>query len=203
MFSGIIEAIGKITDIQTINGCKNITLTRPTHFKDILIGDSIAVNGVCLTVTNITPANFSVTLVPETLDKTNLGHLHINDIVNLERSITLLQRISGHYVQGHVDGTANILNLVPDRGEALLITFHLSTSLTRYVVQKGYITIDGMSMTILETGSDWFAVTLIPHTRKTTIAHTYQIGHIVNIEVDIIGKYVEQLIGVPNHAFLH
>jgi riboflavin synthase len=203
MFSGIIEAVGKITHIQIINGCKNITLTRPSHFKDILIGDSISVNGVCLTVTAITHTDFSVTLVPETLDKTNLSYLNINDVVNLERSITLLQRISGHYVQGHVDGTAKILKVAPDRGEALLITFHLSASLSRYIVKKGYITIDGMSMTILATGSDWFTVTLIPHTRTITIAHTYQVDHLVNIEVDIIGKYVEQLIGVPAHASLH
>lgn len=195
MFTGIVETIGIIQDITFLTNNIQFVISPKIPFHDVIIGDSIAVNGACLTVTQLTDNTFFVTAVPETLRVTNLNQLTQNSIVNLERSLKLNARLGGHYVQGHVDGTAEIIDLNID-DSAWSVTFNFSPALAKYIVNKGYITIDGMSITIIDVTSDTFTVTFIPHTQQATIVHQYRLGSKVNIEVDIISKYVEKLLGV-------
>lgn len=192
MFSGIVECIGKILNIAEFDGCKQLTIAPAIAFSDLKIGDSIAVNGVCLTVTQFNETSFQVQIVPETLRLTNLGFLQAERLVNLERSITLQTRIGGHHVQGHVDGVGIISDIKNDQGSALLVTFSVPENIAHFIVKKGYVTIDGMSITIVDVGRDWFTVTLIPHTQDITIVKQYQLQQAVNIEVDILGKYIEK-----------
>ena len=203
MFSGIVEALGKVIYIEDIEGCKQLTISYPTHFKDLLVGDSMSVNGVCLTITALTHQSFNVTVVPETLRQTNLGYLAVNDIVNLERALTLLRRIGGHYVQGHVDEVGEILEITPDQSKALLMTMSIPQHLSKYLVAKGYITLDGMSVTIIHAATTWFTTTLIPHTQVNTITNRYRVGSLVNIEVDIVSKYIEKLMGASTNVNVH
>lgn len=196
MFSGIVETMGVIKEVVIADGCHHLTITPSILFDDLKIGDSVAVNGVCLTVTHFTPHDFNVTVVPETLRLTNLNHIQTNDTVNLERSITLNTRLGGHYVQGHVDGTGQILEIKADHSDALLVKISIPAHLAKYVVPKGYITLDGMSITVIEATQNWFTVTFIPHTQAVTNVHRYEIDQLINIEVDIMGKYVERLLGV-------
>lgn len=195
MFGGIVETIGTIQQFHTTQTCRHFTIMPQHVFDDLRIGDSIAVNGVCLTVTQFTANTFDVTAVPETLRLTNLGHLTVNSTVNLERSLKLTDRIGGHYVQGHVDGTGEIIKLEKDGDNTLLVTIAISEKLSRYLVKKGYITIDGMSITVIDVAPTWFTVTFIPHTQAVTVVSHYCPGRTVNIEVDILGKYVEKLVG--------
>ena len=200
MFSGIVETTGKVTKITMVNGCQEVTIAHSADFQDLIVGDSIAVNGVCLTITTFTHNTFTVTAVPETLRCTNLNHIQTNDSVNLERSIQMGGRLGGHLVQGHVDDIGTILEMSPDNSNALLAKIHVPERLMRYIVQKGYITLDGMSMTVVETSPIWFSVTIIPHTQHASIAQHYHIGSAINIEVDILSKYIEKLLGVTRHA---
>ena len=124
----------------------------------------------------------------------------MNDMVNLERSLTLSSRIGGHYVQGHVEGVGEILEITPDNSEALLVKISIPPKLAKYVIPKGYITLDGMSITVINTTPEWFTVTLIPHTQALTIVKHYKVGDLINIEVDILGKYVEKILGAYTHA---
>lgn len=204
MFSGIVECIGTISDVLDADGCKHFTITPALPFDDIAIGDSIAVNGVCLTVTQFTASQFNVTAVPETLRLTNLSQLSVSDHVNLERSLKCNSRIGGHFVQGHVDAVGEILELKHDQqSSALIIKISLPLHLQNKVVNKGYITLDGMSITVIHSAEDGFTITLIPHTQSATIAQHYRIGSQINIEVDILGKYVEKMIGAYAHANSH
>ncbi len=189
MFNGIIETTGTIETIQTTNSCKQFTITPKKIFNDVAINDSVAVNGVCLTVTHIQNNCFDVTVVPETLQLTNLDQLVPLDIVNLERSIKLTDRISGHWVQGHVDGMGEIMQL-DSHGDALLVKISIPPTLANYIVNKGYITLDGMSITVIQAEPEWITVTFIPHTQQLTIINQYKIGSRINIEVDILGKYI-------------
>ena len=150
MFNGIVEATGYIENVQADEGCKHFIIRSTTLFSDIHINDSIAVNGVCLTVTHIEGFIFHVTAVPETLRLTNLDVLTIGSSVNLERAMQYHARVSGHYSQGHVDGMGKIL-AIQQEGAALIVKIGLSTSLTKYIVNKGYITLDGMSITVIQT----------------------------------------------------
>ncbi len=200
MFSGIVECIGFITAIILNDGCKQFTIQPEIPFDDLNIGDSVCVNGICLTVTHFTNTDFNVTVVPETLRVTNLDNLVINDPVNLERSLKLGQRLGGHYVQGHVDGVGEILSITPDHSSALLVKISLPKKLTNYLVNKGYITIDGMSITIIEAAEEWFTVTFIPHTQAVTVTNQYRVGHTVNLEADIVGKYIEKITRGAIHA---
>jgi riboflavin synthase len=134
-----------------------------------------------------------VELAPETLRKTTLGQLRQGDEVNLERSLAANGRVGGHFVQGHVDSTAAVVALQPD-GEAVIVTFQAPEALMRYIVPKGYVALDGMSLTVVETGPDWFTISFIPHTSMVTIVRHYQPGRLVNLEVDVLGKYVEKLL---------
>ena len=201
MFSGIVECIGIITSIIMENGCKHLSIQAAMPLDDLMIGESISVNGICLTVTDFTATHFNVTVVPETLRITNLGDLEINDAVNLERSLKLGSRMGGHYVQGHVDGVGEILELTHDqKSTALLVKISLPEKLSNYVVRKGYITLDGMSITIIEAAHNWFTVTFIPHTQAVTTVQQYAIGRKINIETDIVGRYVEKITRGVTHA---
>jgi riboflavin synthase len=193
MFSGIVEETGTIAHIDTRPGGTTLTIQALQVLADLKVGDSLAVNGACLTVVRSDQTACVVELAPETLRKTALGHLRQGDEVNLERSLAVNGRMGGHFVQGHVDSTAAVVALQPD-GEAVIVTFQAPETLMRYIVPKGYVALDGMSLTVVETGPDWFTISFIPHTSMVTIVRHYQPGHLVNLEVDVLGKYVEKLL---------
>jgi riboflavin synthase len=192
MFNGIVESIGTITHLTADENSIHFTIHAP--FYDLTIGESVAVNGVCLTVTEFAQDTFQVTCVAETLKVTNLSTLNTHDKVNLERSLKADGRISGHYVQGHVDCTGEIIDLTTD-GVAFNATIQIPSIFMKYIVNKGYIALDGMSITIIATKENTFTVTFIPHTRQVTIIPEYRMGTKINIEVDILSKYVEKQFG--------
>lgn len=195
MFSGIVEAIGLVSNMTVTNDGVHFAITPSIRFSDLKTGDSVAANGVCLTVTALSDVTFHTTAVPETLRVTNLHTLNEGSHVNLERSLRLSDRIGGHYVQGHIDGIGKIIDIQRDGKEALIAKISIPSSLAKYIVNKGYIGLDGMSITIIAAGADWFTITFIPHTQQVTIVNQYQVGTLVNIEVDILSKYVEKLVG--------
>lgn len=194
MFSGIVETLGTVRYLNKTNDTVVFHIEPHHAFNDVRIGDSIAVNGVCLTVTELMGNLFSVTAVPETLRLTNLKELEQESTLNLERALLVGGRNGGHNVQGHVDGVGSILAIEQDGRDAWLVTIEVPAELSKYIVKKGYITIDGMSITVVDASPGQFSVTFIPHTRQVTIVNQYQLGRIVNIEVDILGKYIEQII---------
>lgn len=202
MFSGIVEMTGHVIASETIDHCYHVTIQPTSPFNDIQIGDSIAVNGVCLTVTAFTSVHFNATIVPETLRLTNLQDLKMGKEVNLERSVTLQTRIGGHLVQGHVD-TVSQIQAIQQEGEAILVTLSIAPALTKYIIKKGFIGIDGMSITVIDVFTDTFTVTFIPHTQHASIVNHYQVGTLVNIEVDMLAKYLEKLTGDTQHANRH
>ena len=188
MFTGIVEEVGRV---QTAGG-GGLSVGASRVLDDLGLGDSIAVSGVCLTVTRLSDSGFSVDVVPETLRRTTLGSLGVGDPVNLERSLAANGRFGGHVVQGHVDGTASIESVVPE-GEASLVCFAAPPAIMRYVVEKGFVAVDGISLTVVDCGERSFRVTLIPYTRENTAMRARREGDRVNIEVDIMAKYIEKL----------
>ncbi|TAK74986.1 MAG: riboflavin synthase [Gammaproteobacteria bacterium] len=188
MFSGIVETVGLVNSLTYSLDDIKLTITPCEYFSDLKVGDSIAINGVCLTITDLQGETFNVTAVPETLRRSNLQHLSIDCLVNLERAIKANDRIGGHYVQGHVDDMGEIIEI-----KAQIFKISVPSNLTKYIVNKGYIALDGMSITVIEANEKWFSVTLIPHTKKVSIAAHYQLGTKINIEVDILGKHIEKL----------
>lgn len=193
MFSGIVSAVGIIQHILTKKDSIDFVILVPETFSDLIIGESVAVNGVCLTVTHISESCMYVTAVPETLRVTTLCELTENSSVNLERSVTINTRLGGHYVQGHVDAVGEIIDIKSDGDAAILVKISMPETLGRYVVTKGYITLDGMSITVIDVAPNSFTVTFIPHTQEVTIVNQYHIGSKINLEVDILGKYIEKL----------
>jgi riboflavin synthase len=193
MFSGIVEEVGVVQAVEQRAGGATLWIQANKVLEGTRIGDSIAINGTCLTVVELDSEGFSVELAPETLRRTNLGELRLASQVNLERSLAANGRVGGHFVQGHIDATAEIIETTPD-GEGLMVRFRTPEALMRYIVPKGYVAVDGMSLTVVETGSDWFSVSFIPHTRAVTVVRDYRSGRQVNLEVDILGKYVERLL---------
>jgi riboflavin synthase len=193
MFSGIVEEVGTITALDRRSGGITLTIRARHILEQTQIGDSVAVNGACLTVVRFDEQTFDVDMAPETLRKTSLHQYGIGDDVNLERSLLANGRVGGHFVQGHIDSTAEVVDMAPD-GEGVLATFRPPAELMRYIVPKGYVAIDGMSLTVVDTGADWFSISFIPHTREVTVVKDYNSGHLVNLEVDILGKYVEKLL---------
>ncbi len=193
MFSGIVEEVGMVERMTERPGGATLTIRAHTVLEGTKVGDSIAFNGVCLTVVRFDATTFDVELAPETLRKTCLGVLQTGDEVNMERSLAANGRLGGHIVQGHVDSTADIIAMQPD-GEGVMMTFRAPLSMMKYIVSKGYIAIDGMSLTVVDTGPDWFTISFISHTRAVTVVRHYQPGRQVNLEVDILGKYVEKLL---------
>ena len=187
MFTGIVEEIGKVISASTTR----LVIAAPQVVDGMNPGDSIAVNGACLTVTDFDRASFSVDVMPETLQRTNLGLLKAGDSVNLERPTALGGKMSGHLVQGHVDNTGRIIALEWE-GEALLLQFEAPTEILRYAVPKGFIAVDGISLTITEKDSSSFRVSVVEYTRQNTTLGSRKKGDVVNLEVDIIAKYVAQ-----------
>ena len=193
MFTGIIEDIGRIESIEAINNHAGLLLTIASEkiVSDVNLGDSISVNGICLTVTNYADTNFQVEVMPETIAKTSLEGIANNSRVNLERAMKANARFGGHIVSGHIDGVGKITAIEED-GIANWYTVQTSEPLMRYIIMKGSIAIDGTSLTVAGVEGDTFKVSIIPHTSEQTIFSTYQVGTIVNLENDIVGKYIEQ-----------
>jgi riboflavin synthase len=193
MFTGIVEELGEIVAIEHSEESAVVTVRGPLVTMDARHGASIAVNGVCLTVVDHDGETFSVDVMAETLNRSSLGSLQAGARVNLERAMTASARLDGHIVQGHVDGTAQILARVPgDRWEVVQLTLPLE--LSRYVVEKGSITVDGVSLTVSAVTDDTFSVSLIPTTLELTTLGHKGVGDLVNLEVDVIAKYVERLL---------
>jgi len=187
VFTGIVEEIGKVI----LSRPGNLTIAAGKALEDMEEGASMAVNGVCLTVTGFDNKSFSVNVMPETLDKTNLGMLKASDEVNLERPLTLEGRLGGHLVQGHIDDTARVIS-VSRRGDSILVGFETPPRLTAYIVEKGFIAVDGVSLTVVSKDNSSFQVSLVGYTRQNTILGSRRVGDTVNLEADIIAKYVEQ-----------
>lgn len=191
MFTGIIETIGKIQKIERDE--TNIHFTVASNISDELqIDQSVSHNGVCLTVVALSPGQHMVTAIHETLIKSNLAHLKIGDKVNLERCTIAGSRLDGHIVQGHVDQTA-ICTALKDENGSWIYTFQYDSRIGNITVEKGSIAVNGISLTVLDSQVDHFSVAIIPYTYENTVMHTVQIGDTVNLEFDIIGKYVTKL----------
>ena len=188
MFTGIVEEFGTVT----VAGGGRLTIATTKVIQGLEVGGSINVNGACLTVVSVHQATFSVDVVPETLRRTNLGRLAPGDGVDLERPVAVNGRLDGHIVQGHVDGTGTIES-VADEGKALLVRVKAPLDLMRYVVEKGFVAVDGVSLTVVHSLDDGFTVTIIPFTNEHTVFNEREVGDEVNIEVDILAKYVERL----------
>ncbi len=195
MFTGIVEELGEVVGVTpTAQDSVLVAVRGPLVTSDARHGDSIAVNGVCLTVVDVDGGVFTADVMGETLRRSALGALRAGDPVNLERAAALGSRLGGHLVQGHVDGVGEVLAREPaPRWET--VRFRLPVALSRYVVEKGSITIDGVSLTVAEVGDDWFSVGLIPTTLALTTLGTRAVGDPVNLEMDVLAKYVERLLG--------
>lgn len=193
MFTGIIEEMGEVIAIEQRGDSALLSVRGKTVTSDARHGDSIAVNGVCLTVVDVDDDVFTVDVIKESLDRTSLGGLAQGSTVNLERAVRADQRLGGHIVQGHVDGTAVLLSREP--GESWdNLRFSLSPALARYVAEKGSIAIDGISLTVTTVDDESFGVSLIPTTLRLTTMGAREAGDLVNLEVDVIAKYVERLV---------
>lgn len=193
MFTGIVEELGKIRHLRSGSQAAQMEIIARRVLEDAAIGDSIAVNGVCLTVTALRADGFTVDLSAETLRLTNLGDLHPGSPVNLERSLAFGGKMGGHFVQGHVDGVGTVAEIKPE-GEGKMVRFRAPAEVMRYIVSKGYVGVDGMSLTVVEPDATTFAVAFIPHTLAHTVAQFYRPGVHVNLEADVLGKYVEKFI---------
>ncbi|WP_433138410.1 riboflavin synthase [Actinomadura nitritigenes] len=194
MFTGIVEELGEIVAVEAEGDSAVLTIRGPLVTEDAVHGASIAVNGVCLTVVDVKDGTFTADAMKETLDRSSLGALEPGSKVNLERPVRLSDRLGGHLVQGHVDGVGTILSRQP--GERWdVVTVSLPAPLARYVVGKGSITVDGISLTVVEAGADRFGVALIPTTLSLTTLGHKKPGDPVNLEVDVVAKYVERMLG--------
>jgi len=188
MFTGIVEEVGRVTSAQS----GKLVISTSEVLRGIELGRSIAVNGVCLTITSFNTSSFSVDIMLETLKRTNLGLLSAGDEVNLERPLTLGKPLGGHLVQGHVDDTGRVASITWE-GEAMLFRFEAPHEVMRYIVEKGFIAVDGVSLTVVAKDASSFQVSVVDFTRKHTTLGSRRVGDLVNLEVDIVAKYVEQL----------
>ncbi len=189
MFTGIIEDIGTVKTLQSDRRSMEITVISPKIVADVKLGDSIAVNGVCLTVTHYNDQELTMDVMPETVKATNLQQLTVGNAVNLERAMPANGRFGDHFVSGHVDGVGKILRKRP-MANAVYIEIELSEDLTSYCIPKGSITIDGTSLTLFHVEKNSVTVSLIPHTYKETVLGIKNVGALVNIETDLVGKYI-------------
>ncbi|KAJ2611000.1 Riboflavin synthase alpha chain [Coemansia sp. RSA 1365] len=202
MFTGIIECMGRVVEFTRLdtteaggNGASLAISGARTILDDCHLGDSIAINGTCLTVTEFTEDTFKVGLAPETLNRTNLGQLQTGDPVNLERALAAGHRFGGHFVQGHIDTTAEIIEITPE-ANSIWYKLRLSDSgLLRSIIPKGFIAVDGTSLTVCDVNDDerWFTIMMIAYTQTHVVMPTKSVGSLVNIEVDMLGKYVEKV----------
>jgi riboflavin synthase len=194
VFTGIVEELGEVVGKENLADAARFTIRGPVVTADAGHGDSIAVNGVCLTVVEVLPDGaFTADVMQETLNRSSLQKLDIGTRVNLERAAAVNSRLGGHIVQGHVDGTGHVLARTPSEHWDV-VRIALPAELARYVVEKGSITVDGISLTVSGLGADWFEVSLIPTTRELTTLGRAPVGTPVNLEVDVIAKYVERLL---------
>jgi len=196
MFSGIVEELGTVAAVEDQGDAVRITIAATTVLEDVALGDSVSVNGCCLTVSTVSttrPASFTADVMRETLDKTGVGDLTTGDRVNLERAVTPTTRLGGHIVQGHVDGTGAVRRRTHSEHWEL-VEVEAPTELLRYLVPKGSITVDGISLTVVDVLADGFTVSLIPETLARTTLGFRQPGDRVNLEADVIAKHVERLL---------
>ena len=191
MFSGIVQEVGKVIKMEG----ENLTIESDFICKNSEVSESICVSGACLTITNIENNKFSVNVVNETLSRTNIGNLTKNSKVNLESSLRLGDKIGGHMVQGHVDCTTKVISITKDSG-SWIVEFEKPTSIASYFVEKGFIAIDGVSLTVTNNESSSFRVSIIPYTWENTIFSGYQSGSIVNLEPDMTAKYIENFMNL-------
>jgi riboflavin synthase len=195
MFTGIVEELGTVEDVADQGDAVRLTIRAETLLDDVRAGDSIAVNGCCLTVTDKTADTWTADVMQETLDQTSLRGAQPGDRVNLERAVTPTTRLGGHIVQGHVDGVGQVVSRTPSEHWEV-VEVSMPTSLAKYVVDKGSITVDGVSLTVVSAAEDRFTVSLIPETlSRTTLGHR-RLGDRVNLETDVIARHVEKLVGV-------
>jgi riboflavin synthase len=199
MFTGIIEEVGSILDVTGVGSGSRLRIAASTVLSDVSLGDSIAVNGVCLTVTSFKSDQFTADVVPETMRRTNLHQLRAGSAVNLERAMSIGRRFGGHIVSGHIDGVGEVTNIKKE-DNAHILTIRIPDALSRYIVQKGSVALNGISLTVMNVVDNQFEVSLIPHTRGVTTAETFQVGSQINVECDIIGKYVERLLAFTNNS---
>jgi len=188
VFTGIVEEVGKVTSAQP----GSLVITAGDILQRLEVGGSIAVNGVCLTIISFDTNTFSVDIMLETKERTNLGLLSAGDRVNLELPLALGGQLGGHLVQGHVDATGRVASVIR-QGEARIVMFEASPEIMRYIVEKGFIAVDGVSLTVVTKDTSSFQVSLVDYTWRHTVLGDRQVGDLVNLEVDIIAKYVEQL----------
>ncbi|NLE95555.1 MAG: riboflavin synthase [Dehalococcoidia bacterium] len=188
MFSGIVEEIGTILELSP----HHIAIEASKILSDTVVSDSISVSGVCLTVTAAGPGSFRASVMPETLRRSNLGSLTVGDLVNLERAVTPETRLGGHLVLGHVDGVGHIVSIVPEE-EARMVSIQAPAEVMRYIAFKGSVAVDGVSLTVARLDSDSFAVSLVPYTSEHTTLGRARPGQIVNLEVDVVARYLERL----------
>ena len=194
MFTGIIEELGRVLELKKREVGARITIACSAVLQDAAPGSSIAINGACLTAVSVSKDHFSAELAPETLKRTNLGDLKPGSLANLERPLRATGRLDGHFVLGHVDGTGEILALEALGDANWWLRIRIPQQLSRYVVYKGSLAVDGISLTVAEVDQDVVGFTIIPHTWANTNLHTYQPGARVNLEADILAKYVEKLL---------
>ncbi|WP_024447680.1 riboflavin synthase [Mycolicibacterium iranicum] len=194
MFTGIVEELGEVVSKEELADAARFVIRGPVVTADARHGDSIAVNGVCLTVVDVlADGSFSADVMAETLDRSSLAKVDVGSVVNLERAAALNSRLGGHIVQGHVDDTGFVISRAPSENWDV-VRISLPIALARYVVEKGSITVDGISLTVSGLGPDWFEVSLIPTTLQLTTLGRADVGTPVNLEVDVIAKYVERLL---------
>lgn len=192
MFTGIIESVGVVKNLQQEG--ENLHITIESNFtSELKIDQSIAHNGVCLTIVNLRDKEYTVTAIKETLDKSNLKYIKVEDKINLERAMILGARLDGHIVQGHVDQTAVCTNIVEEDG-SWVFSFEYDNAYNNITIEKGSITINGVSLTVVNSQKNSFSVAIIPYTYEFTNFHTFEVGTVVNLEFDVIGKYVARLL---------
>ena len=196
MFTGIVEELGSVSGVENLGDSVRLTIAAARVLEDVNLGDSISVNGVCLTVATFEDGHFTADCMQETLDRSSLGSLTVGSPDNLERAMAANGRLGGHIMQGHVDGTTTLLSRESSENWDVL-RFALPADLARYVVEKGSIALNGTSLTVSSLGEDWFEVSLIPTTLRETTHGQLQVGDVVNIEVDVIAKYVERMMTGP------
>jgi riboflavin synthase len=194
MFTGIVEEIGTVRSIDRRSGYQRTTIGASTVLEGLKVGDSVSLAGACHTAVDIATSSFTVESVEETLKRTTMGELGVGERLNLERSVRLADRLDGHLVQGHVDGVGRVV-IRDESSDHWDFTIEMSTSLSRYVAEKGSIAIDGISLTVVSVGADRFSVTIIPHTMKMTTMGDRRQGDPVNLEVDLVARYLERLVG--------
>ncbi len=192
MFTGIIETLGKVEKLEKEGGNLHITVSSSIT-QELKIDQSVSHNGVCLTVVSLDGDSYTVTAIEETLNKTSLGNLKVGNVVNLERAMLLGARLDGHIVQGHVDQTA-VCTSIAEKDGSWFFTFQYDSKLNNITIEKGSITVDGVSLTVVDSKKDSFSVAIIPYTYEHTRFHTYKVGAVVNLEFDVVGKYVARLL---------